>query len=193
MPANAAVNAPVETGWIQTFTGKKFHPLEPRAADIDVQDIAHALSLMCRFNGMSRCFYGVAQHSYLVAQNCPFEDALWGLLHDAPEAYLVDLPRPIKQRMREMGVTIFDDAERRIMDAVCERFGLPREEPPSVKVADNLLLVTESRDLMSPLHPDWHYCEANGYRALPAPIEPWQPGFAERMFLGLFDYLVTNR
>src|ERR1017187_10636100 len=79
-------------GSITTFSGIHFWPLLPNPADIRIEDIAHALSNQCRFAGHAREFYSVAEHSVRVSQLCPPEDALWGLLHDASEAYLTDVP-----------------------------------------------------------------------------------------------------
>jgi hypothetical protein len=166
---------PVESGWLQTASGKKFRPLEPDPALIDPYDIGLALSRLCRYGGMTSAYFSVAQHSVLVSQNVPPEHALAGLLHDAAEAYIGDMVRPLKQWLRQHGQHWHDEAETRLMEAVCARFGVAWPLPPCVDEADNLLLVTESRDLMSPLHPEWHYCEANGYAALPRAISPVGP------------------
>ena len=79
-----------------TYTGKEFYPLDPNPADIDIKDIAHALSNCCRFAGHIKSFYSVAQHSVIVSELCEPENALAGLLHDASEAYLSDIARPVK-------------------------------------------------------------------------------------------------
>ena len=78
--------------WLQTYTGIQFWPLDPRPEEIDIQDIAHALSLLCRFNGHCQRFYSVAEHSVHVSTILAPEFGLWGLLHDAAEAYLSDIP-----------------------------------------------------------------------------------------------------
>ena len=80
--------------WIQTYTGKKFFPMNPKTEDLDIIDIAHALSMKCRFVGHTKQFYSVAQHSVIVSWNC--SNPHLGLLHDAAEAYLPDVPAPIK-------------------------------------------------------------------------------------------------
>jgi hypothetical protein len=134
-------------GWICTASGREFWPLDPRPEEVDIEDIAHALSRACRFAGHCSRLYTVGEHSILVASWVPPEDALWGLLHDAAEAYLPDMPRPLK-RLPEFAW--YRAAERRVMDAVCDRFGLPRAEPQSVKAADLRALATEARDLMPP-------------------------------------------
>src|SRR5271165_7548492 len=83
--------------WIQTYTGRVMYPLDPRPEEINIIDIAHALSNLCRFTGHVRTFYSVAEHSVRVSQHCDPKDALWGLLHDASEAYLADMSRPMKR------------------------------------------------------------------------------------------------
>lgn len=172
--------------WIQTFTGKQFYPLDPRPDELDIIDIAHALSLKCRYAGHCRDFYSVAQHSVLVSENVPPQDALWGLLHDAAEAYLSDIPRPIKASL--IG---FNEMEERVMRSVAERYGLPWPEPPWVGRADLTLLHTERRDLMATPPIPW------GTDALAAPlpgrIEPWPWHRAKIAFLGRFDKLTGRK
>lgn len=172
--------------WIQTFTGRRFHPLTPRAEDVCIEDIAHALANQCRFSGHVRHFYSVAQHSVLVSDNCPPEDRLWGLLHDAAEAYLVDLPRPVKQGLRANHIMLFDNLESSIMSCVCARFQLPHTQPESVDKADVLLLATEARDLMAPLAEGWTHTPENGYAVLSKKIKPMNPVDAEHYFLKRF-------
>jgi hypothetical protein len=173
--------------WIQTFTGKKFWPLDPRPEEIDIKDIAHALSLICRFGGHCREFYSVAQHSILVAQYCAVPDAMWGLLHDAAEAYLCDLPRPIKRSLRELsgGESWYDRIESKLMEAVCTRFNLDPIQPASVSKADMLLLGTEARDLMQISVNNW----IEGMEVLPFRITPYPAELAEECFLSLFHCL----
>lgn len=171
--------------WIQTFTGKQFYPLEPRVEDIDIMDIAHSLSLQCRFAGHVEEFYSVGQHSVLVSLHCDPEDALWGLLHDAAEAYLVDLPRPLKHHP---GFGVYREAEDRVMGVVCEKFGLAKEMPQSVHWADGVLLATEKRDLLGPEPAPW--------LAMPDPlpyrIQAVMPDKAKRLFLSRFDELTVG-
>jgi hypothetical protein len=174
--------------YFRTYTGKQVHPLSPRPEEIDVADVARSLSRQCRFLGHTEAFYSVAQHSVLVSQQVPHEDALWGLLHDASEAYLCDLPAPIK---RDPQMEIYRIAEARLMAAVCERYGLPPEMPRSVKVADKVLLATEFRDVTTVDDPDW-IVDACGNKPLPEyRITPWAPAFAERMFLDRFEELTA--
>ena len=138
--------------WMITFTGRQFHPLDPRADEVDVCDIAHALANICRFGGHSRHHYSVAQHSVLVSHLVPPELALVGLLHDAAEAYVGDMIAPMKLSGR---FEEFVHVEQLCWAAVVEAFNLHRfvdgdtlELPAEVKHADLVALVTEARDVM---------------------------------------------
>ena len=112
----------VPTGnWIQTFTGGRFYPTDPQVDDVKIRDIAHALSNQCRFAGHTRKFYSIAQHCYLVSQVCDPADALDGLLHDAAEAYMCDMPRPIKY---SPGLEGFKELEKKIEAVIQKRFDL---------------------------------------------------------------------
>jgi 5'-deoxynucleotidase YfbR-like HD superfamily hydrolase len=136
-----------DSAWICTYTGRKFFPLDPNPDDISIMDIAHALSNQCRFAGHTLRNYSVAEHSIYVSKLCDPQDALDGLLHDAPEAYLVDLPRPIKN---SPGFEAYHVAERDVHYAVSKAFGTKEVIPVSVHFADIHLSYTEARDLMSP-------------------------------------------
>lgn len=167
-------------GNIITYTGKLFNVLQPRPEDVDIQDIAHALSNSCRWGGHCSVFYSVAQHSVLTSLHVPPEHALWALLHDAAEAYLVDVPRPIKRLLPD-----YQEMEERIMHAVCARFGLGPVEPLIVKQIDMQLLTTEAHELG--MHPQlWG-------NALLEPIDthldPMPPGEAKQAFLTRFAQL----
>jgi uncharacterized protein len=138
---------------IQTASGKFAFPLDPYPEMLDINDIGLALSNQCRFSGHVKQFYSVAEHSVRVSNyvhsigGSPME-VFWGLMHDASEAYLVDLARPIKQD--PSFAEGYRNAEERLMAVICERFGLPAEMPEIVHLADQVLLSTEQRDLMPP-------------------------------------------
>lgn len=166
--------------WINTYTGRQFWPLAPRVVDIDIEDIAHALSLQCRFTGHVHEFYSVAQHCCLVAERVPKEDQLWALLHDAPEAYLIDLARPVKRAPALQG---YRDAEARLMAVIAERFGLVGDMPASVEDADTRMLMTEAHSLMT-MHPQW-LVDAPWQR-YPDIIDPWTPQIAKARYLNRF-------
>jgi uncharacterized protein len=170
-------------GWIQTYTGKKFYPQRPTPESIDIIDIAHALSNQCRFTGHTREFYSVAQHCVLVSYLCKKGNALYGLLHDLSEAYIVDLPSPIKRLPELAGYRLL---EKKIQRAIYDKFGLLQEEPIDVKEADLFALGIESNSLMSPFHSEWK---------LPVDVpcflhtQPLAPKDAKAEFLNRFDQL----
>jgi 5'-deoxynucleotidase YfbR-like HD superfamily hydrolase len=173
-------------GWIQTFTGKRIYPLNPKVEDIDIYDIAHSLSNQSRFAGHSTHFYSVAQHCVLVSLSCSPDDALWGLLHDASESFLVDIPSPLK-RLPEFQA--YRDAESKLMGIICQVFGLPSEEPVNVKIVDKRMLVTEARDLT--------LSEGRGWAADVEPydfhIKPWSPEHARAKYISRFHELFLKR
>lgn len=172
-----------EVDWIQTYTHRKFHPLAPDPRELDIEDIAQSLSLQCRFNGHCRTFYSVADHSVRVSAVVPPEHALWGLLHDAAEAYLSDLPRPIKVQ-----IPTYREYEDRLMRVIADHFGLGWPMPEAVHVADNRLLATEQRDLMGPPPDSW------GLTVAPydARIEPLSPAAARAAFLARYAELTRG-
>lgn len=135
-----------------TFSGRDYLPTQMMHADVHIEDVAHALSLICRFGGHTEVHYSVAQHSLLVTriledQGAPVEAQLAGLLHDAHEAYIGDIPTPIKS---VLGATWHDleadvaTAVRRALD-VTSAF---HDWEDLIKYADRVALATERRDLM---------------------------------------------
>lgn len=170
--------------WMQTFTGRQFWPLDPRADEIYIEDIAHSLSLQCRYAGHCLRFYSVAEHSVKLSFAVAPENSLWALLHDASEAYLVDLPRPVKPFL--VG---YKPAEAIVQRAVCERFGLPIDMPAEVHQADGRILADESAQNMAPPPKPWNY---NG-EPLGVVLDYWSPESAERMFLARFHALQNMR
>jgi len=178
---------------IETFTGKHFAPLAPVFADIRIEDIAHALANQGRFSGHTRFRYSVAEHSVRVSElleigGKPETVQLWGLLHDASESYLVDLPSPLKYDPT-IGVG-YRAAEARLMAAICRRFSLPEKEPFSVKVADAMILATEVRDLM---HGDRSYWKKIKAKPLPERIRPWGADVAKYEFLRRYRVLTGDK
>lgn len=131
--------------WIQTATGRQFWPMDPQPSDICIDDVAHALSMLCRFGGHCRRFYSVAEHCVLMTRAAPQEFKRWALLHDASEAYLTDVPRPTKPFL--VG---YDGIERRVMWAVAVRFNLHLGLPDQVKALDRAILTDEKQQNMAP-------------------------------------------
>lgn len=175
--------------WMQTFTGGVFWPLDPREDDVRIEDIAHALSLVCRFAGHCRTFYSVAEHSVRVSDACSPAARPAALLHDAAEAYVGDMVRPLKT---QPDMAAYDRTERRIRSVIFARFlgSYPVNEWDEVKAADLTLLATEARDLMVwPPPREW--------AALPPPqartILPWSPDLAEEQFLVRFTALFPRQ
>lgn len=165
--------------WMQTFTGRAVYPLSLRPEDIDIRDIAHSLAMQCRYAGHVRQFYSVAEHSVHVARWCRQhgpDAALEALLHDATEAYLVDVPRPVKPFL--IG---YKEAETRVWAVIAERYGLASHS--SVHEADNRILNDERCALMAPCVREWSLPDT---RPLGVTIEGWLPARAEREFLALF-------
>jgi hypothetical protein len=161
--------------YIETYTGRMVYPMRVQPSDICLADIAHSLSQMCRYTGHSRVFFSVAEHSVRVSRIVPPQDATYALMHDSAEAYLVDIPSPLK-RLPEFAA--YRAAEARAMRAVCERFNLAPVQPSSVTDADGILLATEARDLM-PMKCEW----ALVYAPLDTRIVPWDCATAEFEFL----------
>lgn len=124
-------------------SGKYFSFLEPEKSDFTIHDIAHALSNICRFTGQTEHFYSVAEHSVHCSHLVPAVDALEGLLHDAAEAFVGDVSRPLKSLLPEYKVI-----EERVERAIAERFGLRYPWPPSVKHTDAKMLRAEQHQLM---------------------------------------------
>jgi 5'-deoxynucleotidase YfbR-like HD superfamily hydrolase len=182
-------------GWIQTFTLRKVHPLRPKPEMIHLLDIAHALSMQCRYTGHIHSFYSVAQHCVLVSKLAErmtyartrsvlaaLEAARSGLLHDASEAYLVDLARPVKH-LPEMAA--YRQAEATLQALIFRVFGLPDLEPQAVKEADRILGATEARDFFPAVHPDWVWIA----EPLAERLEAVGPKEAEALFLRRFEEL----
>lgn len=174
-----------KTEWIQTYTGRQFWPLAPKVSDVCILDIAHALSQKCRYAGHTLQFYSVAEHSVYVSRHVPQHIALWGLMHDASEAYLPDVPRPIKDHLPG-----FRDIEARVMRAIADWFILDGViEPPEVKRVDLAILADERRYMMPDTAHDWKLPEP----MLGIVIEGWEPKRAESEFLARFRELSDTR
>lgn len=178
------LDLPAEIGcWMQTYSGRIVQPLNPDPASITIEDIAAALSKQCRFAGHVREFYSVAEHSVLVSRHCPEELRLVGLLHDASEAYLTDIPRPLKPQLSEY-VTI----ENMLMRVIGRKFGFDWPMPRSVKDVDNRILSDERTENMAfvDIEPRlW----GNVMEGLGVKLRFWSPKEAEFEFIQEFRLL----
>lgn len=187
-----AIDVTCVGAWIETFTGKKFHLLDPRPEEICIEDIAHALSNQCRYTGHVKRFFSVAEHSYHVSL-LSAHHRLAGLMHDASEAYVCDLSRPVKQ-LTPVGPPYYE-VEDRIMRVIATKFGFEWPLPKEVKVADNIMLLSEKDQLMTDLSwsDDASSEEARKSAILDYALTPlvgWDPPYAKTMFLGRFHELM---
>jgi hypothetical protein len=192
--------------WIQTFTGRKAEPFHLKPDQVCIEDIAHALSNICRFGGHCRNFYSVAQHSvqmsWAVWTDNPLPAvgraklSLCALMHDAAEAYLGDVVRPLKELLCvNMGpnAAAFDECEVRAQWAIQVALGLPGGtaflKTDELKLADLRMLATERRDLMS--------LEPEPWMELPEPYsdritEGWSASNAEVKFRLRYSWLQSR-
>jgi hypothetical protein len=181
-------------GWIGTHTGTKFWPLEPVASKIFIKDIAHSLARQCRFNGHCGPFYSVAEHSIEVScrlAEVSVEFALWGLLHDAAEAYLSDIVRPLKSRCYySVGVgkmERYSDSENTLLRAIAQRYSLPWPMPEEIDIVDERMLATERAQLFDDRQPHWDALD--GVEPYQIALRCMECGMAEEMFLRRFKEL----
>lgn len=186
--ANLPQNMPLPTDtkytaaqYVETYTGRAFYPLRPDPSAVSILDIAHALSNQCRYGGATNSFYSTAQHCVLLADysaailKASALECLQILMHDAPEAYLVDVPRPVKQYMPEYRKWdhAIDDVIRRWLSIG----NIPR--PSFQDDIDSRIIVDEREQLKCDSGLDWgHNLEPLGLI-----IEPEVPQVAEYKFL----------
>ena len=166
--------------WMQTFTGRVFYPLNPQADEVAMIDIAHHLSLTCRFGGATVAWYSVAEHTcrmcYLMAHD-GHEQAMLrhALLHDAAEAYIGDVPTPLKQTLvagKAQGTDVlrladhtgpvewhsFSEIENKVREAIYEAMGIEAptaDERVTLSKYDRIMLATEKRDLLEEPRVAW--------------------------------------
>ena len=160
--------------WIETYTGKQFSLDDPSPDMVCVEDIAHALSMICRFNGHCNRFYSVATHSVLLS-NYAHNGAKELLFHDAAEAYIGDITYPFKKMLPDY---------RRVEDAVSVviaiKFGVSYPTPDWVKTLDTRILLNERAALMADTGNIW---DCDNLEPLRATIPDWSPATAEAAFL----------
>ncbi|XUA20687.1 HD family hydrolase [Citrobacter sp. OP27] len=173
--------------YIQTLSGKKFNYQTATADDIDIEDIATALSHICRFAGHVPNFYSVAQHSVLTSLLVPAEFAFEALMHDAAEAYCQDIPAPLKALLPD-----YRRVEDRVDGLIRAKFDINPEQAAVVKYADLVMLATERRDLDIDDGSVWPVLE--GIPATDAfQITPLRPGQAFGLFINRFNELKGAR
>jgi len=159
-------------------SGNYFDFLDPGNSVFTIEDIAHGLSNICRFAGHCQRFYSVAQHSVHVSHLVPPEHALQGLMHDAAEAFIGDVTKPLKDLLPE-----YRRLEKNVEAAIAKRFGLPLHESPAVKEIDIIMLATEQLQLMQN-RDDWNY--TRGRKPIEIDLPEWGPKEAKQAFLERF-------
>src|ERR687888_181496 len=183
---------PAPGPYLQTVPGRWVNPFDPDPEQLDPDDIARALANQCRFGGHCRVFYSVAQHSVIVSElveqrGGEIEDVFAALMHDAAEAYLGDMPHPLKHRS-PLGAA-FKEAEEHLERAIRERFAIKRDVP-QIKPADRALLATERRAFSAET---WHWPELEGVEALDLELTAWSPDEAAQAFGERFAELDARR
>lgn len=171
--------------FFHVHSGKKFFPFECTADDIEITDIAHALGNVCRYGGHGE-FYSVAEHSVIVSRLVSEEFAFQALMHDASEAYVGDLIRPLKHNIPAFG--LFED---HIFKRIAEKYNFDSEVPEEVKHADNLVLYPETLRVfggrVDPIKAGWYL--SAGIPDFEIPIQLLSPAEAKAAFLSRFDEL----
>ncbi|MGV3515597.1 phosphohydrolase [Luteitalea sp.] len=198
VPASVERHPGGQGSWIGLYSGRRLDPFDPHPEDIALEDIAHALSHAPRFTGHTTRLYSVAQHSVLCCRKVT-EAANWhrdlrrplvarlvlecerqALLHDASEAYLCDLARPVKYHP---GMAAYRDAEARLQAAIFRRFGVAEVMHPAVKTIDDRMLVTEAQQLLTGQDlTDWQLERFGPPFAMQ--LTPWSPDDAKAAYLG---------
>lgn len=175
-------------GWIQVYSGATFFPLDPNPDVLTLDDVAIPLSRMCRYGGHCLQFYSVAEHCVLMARHlraAGYDDArcLQALMHDASEAFIADIVRPVKGKLAG-----YKDAEERLMRALSPRFGFDWPMTPVVRDLDASMIAVErpANMLMTGVPDDlWGV-------TVPAPTNPkielqfWNPDQAAAEFFAEF-------
>jgi 5'-deoxynucleotidase YfbR-like HD superfamily hydrolase len=174
--------------WISLLSGGRFNYNKPEDSDVTIDDIASALSNVCRYSGHLPRFYSVAQHLVNTSYIVPPEHAFTALMHDTAEAFTNDLPTPLK-----WALPIFKELEVKIEGAMSKKFGFEYPYPPSVKEADTVMLILEKLYVKEdtsvwPLYEKWTPEAVEIYRPL-VDLDSWQPRRAKREFMERFEEL----
>lgn len=170
--------------WIQTYTGKIIDFEAPRVDQINITDIAHGLSNVCRFSGQSSEFYSVAQHSLFVMSQVKNEFKLQALLHDATEAYMSDVPSPIKHLCPD-----YKHYELVLWSVIAKKFKISSELDKSVKEADIRMLATERQFVFND---NMLWGPMDDVKPYELKIEPWDQKYAEMLYLEAFYETISN-
>lgn len=184
-----------ESNWTQTYTGKKFVLMNPDPEAVCIEDVAHSLAMQCRFNGHTTHFYSVAEHSWWVSHIVPPEFALQGLMHDASEAYISDIPKPFKVMLGFFVEWI----EHKHLSVIGDKFGFDPHLSPVVKDADVEMLLWERDQALRSTEHRWSPYIENYQRYLAAQqgvdvtLQFWSPEQARIKFLERFEELQSRK
>lgn len=170
--------SPRKGDWMQTVSGRQFWPLDPRPEEVYIEDIAHALSQLCRYGGQCKRFYSVAEHCVHVANAAPANLKLGALMHDASEAYLCDVIRPIKSYLTNY-LAIEADLEK----CIAQNFNLDWPAHPIIKKLDTGILADERDQAMASPPVSWPQTTEP---PLGVTLEFWSPEVAKHIFLESF-------
>lgn len=136
---------------ILLYSGTYFNFERPHETPVTIEDVARGLSHICRFAGQCPTFYSVAEHSVHVSRIVPPELAWDGLMHDAAEAFIGDVAKPLKVLLDDYAVI-----EARVESAIAAQFAFSHPTPPDVKRADIQMLRLEQKELMANDH-NWEW------------------------------------
>lgn len=171
--------------WISLLSGGKFNYNNPEQSDVEFEDLASALSNICRFSGHLPVFYSVAQHLVNTSRLVPEEHAFDALMHDTAEAFTNDVPTPLK-----WALPVFKELEVSIESAMAKRFGFNFPYPKEVKEADTNMLILEKIYVKgdTSVWPQYEGIEVEHLLPL-VDLSPWQPRRAKREFTERYNEL----
>lgn len=172
------------SNYLSTHGQSKFHYGSFDKHHFDIDEIANALSNLCRFNGHCKQFYSVAEHSVRVSQLVPPEYALQALLHDAAKAYVGDIPTPLKRQVPELA-----ELENRILAAILRYYGQPTTLHCEVTHANLVVLATEKKYLTD-INEQWPVL--NGIIPLDGPIHPLSPLNSKILFTSHYNHIAER-
>ena len=186
-PAVAGTNPKLDDQWIGLLSGAQFNYNRPEESDVTLDDLASALSNICRFSGHLPCFYSVAQHLVNTSKIVDPEFAFDALMHDTAEAFTNDLPTPLK-----WALPIFKELEVKIESAMAEKFGFNYPYPPQVKQADTEMLILEKLYVKKDdrVWPQYEGIIVD-HLVDKVDLKPWQPQRAKREFLERYEELLN--
>lgn len=179
--------------WISLLSGATFNYNKPEESNVTLNDIAYALSNVCRFSGHLPRFYSVAQHLVNASYIVPAEHSFTALMHDTAEAFTNDLPTPLK-----WALPIFKELEVKIEGAMSQKFGFQYPYPPEVKEADTIMLMLEKYyvkecDQYWPTYSDEYPRSKVEQYLNKVDLTSWRPSIARNKFLTRYQELTSDR